>query len=103
MSNLDEGELPGELQDAARQIRAAKRQPTPDELDRLKPSVPRKAGALSFSGGASRGRLVTVALTLALIGDGGGAVIAASGGGAEKGLNPGASAAAQQYCPPNSP
>ena len=103
MSNLDESQLSGELQDAARQIRAAKRQPTADELERLKPSVPRQASPLALRRGALKGRLVTAALTLALVAGGGGAVIAASGGGSEKGLDPGASAAQQQYCPPKSP
>ena len=100
----DESRLPDELQDAARQIRAAKRQPTDDELARLKPSIPASDRPLAWRTGAMRGRLATAALTLVLIGGGGGAVIAASGGGAEKGLDPGASSAAQkQYCPPNSP
>ena len=103
MSNLDESQLPDELQDAARQLRAAKRQPTADELERLKPAMPQRTGGLALGGAGMRGRLVTAALTLALIGGGGGAVIAASGGGAEKGLDPGASAAQQQYCPPKSP
>lgn len=113
MNDFDESRLPNELQNVARQARDARRRPTDEELDRLRPSTQGNRALLTPSGGGLRGRLVTAALTLVLVSGGGGAVIAASGGGGDKGKGSETSAAKSkssdngaarsQYCPPKSP
>jgi hypothetical protein len=80
------------------QLRRARPELTPLELDRVKRGVVAKGAGQGGRGMRFRSRLVAGLLALGLVGAGGGAVLAASGGSSSNG-----SSANSQYCPPSSP
>jgi hypothetical protein len=93
-SSDDHQDLSG-IEDRLRRSRA---ELTPIELDEMK----RQALSRASTGGRMnlKSRAVTALLVLGLVGSGGGAVLAASGG---NGKSNGNGADRSQYCPPNSP
>jgi hypothetical protein len=80
------------------QLRRARPELTPLELDRVKRGVAAKSAGQGGRGMSFRSRLVAGLLALGLVGAGGGAVLAASGGSSSNG-----SSANSQYCPDSSP
>ena len=100
MTNSHDNNDLSPIEDRLRQSRA---EMTPIELDEVK----RRALSRAATGGTRmklKSRLATGLLVVGLVGSGGGAVIAASGGnGNGNGNGKGQGADRSQYCPPNSP
>jgi hypothetical protein len=99
MGDRGEQRLPEDLADVARLLREGRHQPTPLELDEIKTRAMAKAQRRSASrpkkGLAVRGRVMTLLLTVLVIGGTTAGGIAGSGGSSN-----GESAAQSQYKPP---
>ena len=96
MTSSDDNKNLSPIEDRLRRSRA---ELTPIELDEVKRTALSRAGTGRLRMNL-RSKLVTGLLVTGLVGSGGGAVIAASGG---NGKSQGQGADRSQYCPPNSP
>jgi hypothetical protein len=94
MSDFDESGV----EPIERQLREARPELAPLELDRVKRGVVTRTARHGGRGMRVRSRLLAGLLLLGLVGTGGGAVLAASGGSSSNG-----SSANSQYCPDSSP
>ena len=108
MPHRDDDSLPAELREIAERLRRERMHPGPLDLDRIKLRVIRRADAAGSTSGGSVGprllrtRLAGIALAIAALIVGGGAILGTANGLPDGGLLANYNAAHKEYCPPGS-